>query len=83
MTLKLFSGLVEAFGSESELACYTMMVIEILKNEKEREDRTAAEKEISVMQEMLSIPFEELIRRERDGGNTGGDGEKSERDDGK
>ena len=67
MKVRMF-GMVEAEGTELEMAAYTMMVLDCMKAMKEHEDMKTAEKEASVMEELLRIPIEELLKREQDGG---------------
>ena len=67
MKVRMFNGVVEAEGSEAELACYTMMILEVMKHLKEDEDRGMAAKEASVIAELMRMPLEELFKREQDG----------------
>ena len=67
MKVRMFNGVVEAEGSEAEMACYTMMILEVMKHLKEDEDRGMAAKEASVIAELMRMPLEELFKREQDG----------------
>ena len=67
MKVQMFNGFVEAEGSEAEMACYTMMILEVMKHLKEYEDRGMAAKEASVIAELMRMPLEELFKREQDG----------------
>lgn len=67
MKVRMFNGFVEAEGSEAEMACYTMMILEVMKHLKEDEDRGMAAKEASVIAELMRMPLEELFKREQDG----------------
>ena len=67
MKVRMFNGFVEAEGSEAEMACYTMMLLEAMKHIKEYEDRVMAAKEASVIAELMRMPLEELFKREQDG----------------
>ena len=69
MKVVMFNGLVEAYGTEAEVACFTMMVLDVLKRLKQDEDRESAEREAGIIAEMLKTPIEELMKREQDGGN--------------
>ena len=67
MKVRMF-GMVEAEGTEAEMAAYTMMMLECMKAAKEHEDMKAAEKEVSIMEELMRTPLDELLKREQDGG---------------
>ena len=67
MVLKVLGTLLEAEGSEIELALYTHALINVFiaqaKNEKEEEKN--AKKEADAMAEILNMTFNELLKREQ------------------
>lgn len=67
MKVRMFNGIVEAEGTEAEMACFTLMILDVLKRLKEDEDKASAAKEAGIIAEMLKTPIEELIKREQEG----------------
>ena len=65
MKLKVFDAFV-AEGEEAELATYTIMLLDLLKHMKEREDKLDAAREVSAFEKFLNMSFAEMMNLEQD-----------------
>ena len=59
--------IIVAEGNEMQCAIYTYMLLDMLKQMVEKEQKTDAKKQADIIDELLRrMPFDELIKRERE-----------------
>lgn len=64
MTLELCTGFLIAKGEYTELAAYTTLLLDMLRNIDEKRKADDARKEANVFSELMSMTFEELMKWE-------------------
>lgn len=64
MVLKLINGFVIAEGEFGELAAYTGLLFDIMRQVTENRDKDKAKKEADMFSELMNMTFEELMKRE-------------------
>lgn len=64
MVLKLINGFVIAEGEFQELAAYTALLFDIMRQVTENRDKDKAKKEADMFSELMNMTFEELMKRE-------------------